>query len=126
MSKTIPFPQVLTANRLSDGLAVYWVDPGRWTGDVAEATVLGDAGALAAALSVAQATATGADGKPQVVEIYGISVETPPGATGHLAPMPVRLRERIRALGPTVGLTLNRSRFSPDAHRAPVPRTQAE
>ncbi|MEM7652573.1 MAG: DUF2849 domain-containing protein [Pseudomonadota bacterium] len=107
MSKAIPFPQILTANRLTDGIVVFWGHGDVWVAEIEEAQILQDERALSVARQHADATAKGADGSPVVVEIYGISVDP----TAEVI-VPVRLRERIRARGPTVSIALNRSRFS--------------
>ncbi|MBB5752343.1 DUF2849 domain-containing protein [Prosthecomicrobium pneumaticum] len=83
---------LVTANRLSDGLVVFLDPSGGWTTALAGARVIAP-DELAAAL---------AHGKAQhdariVVEPYEIETTVEAGV-----PVPVRLRERIRAAGPTV------------------------
>lgn len=83
---------VITANRLKDG-AVVWRDvAGGWSTDIAMAEFHLSDGALAEALDTARADqAAGC-----VVGVY--EVEVSEGRSFK----PVRLRERIRAKGPTV------------------------
>ncbi len=93
MSKRAPLPSVLTANRLSDGAAVFIDFEGAWSESIAEALVanspdevraLEDRGAHDAARNL-------------VVEPYLIDVEEVAGRIE-----PVRYRERVRAGGPTI------------------------
>jgi hypothetical protein len=85
--------KVLTANRLSDGAVVYLADDGGWTRDFADAARLypdAAAGALEQALA-----------RPRVlVGAYLVEVE------GEVVEKRERLREAIRARGPTVGHSL--------------------
>lgn len=85
--------QVLTANRLSDGIVVFLGAGNVWCERIEDARVLatGDAAAAALEKGVADAAAR------IVVDPYLIDVK--PAAVGVA---PVRLRERIRAAGPTV------------------------
>jgi Protein of unknown function (DUF2849) len=84
--------KVLTANRLSDGIAV-WFSAKGWTTDIAQATSANDAD------GEARLTAIGADAyaNNEVIDVNVIDAEL---ADGKLAA--VKLRERIRAAGPTV------------------------
>ena len=85
-------PVVFTANRLRDGRAV-WLAPGdRWSETIADAELY-EGEAIEAARVRAEAWAK----RQVVVGPYDIAVE--PGAV----PTPVTMRERIRALGPSVG-----------------------
>ena len=84
---------IVTANRLADGVVVFQDAEGAWAEDFARAAVHGDAAAVKdalarAALSVAQSL---------IVDPYAIAVEL---RNGHYAPK--ALREAIRASGPTV------------------------
>ncbi len=93
MSKRAPLPSVLTANRLSDGTAVFLDFEGAWSESIAEALVahspdevraLEDRGVHDAARNL-------------VVEPYLIDVEEVAGRI-----LPIRYRERVRAGGPTI------------------------
>lgn len=90
--------KVLTANRLSDGAVVYLGADG-WSEWIENARVAGD-GETAADL---EACGTRAVAERQVVDPYLIEVRED---AGRLAP--ARLRERIRAAGPTVRLDLGK------------------
>ena len=85
--------KVLTANRLTDGIAV-WLGPnGEWTVSIKDAFLARHEEAVAAITEAGnQALADN-----RVVDVNVIDVEET--ASG---PRPFRLRERIRAEGPTI------------------------
>lgn len=85
--------QIVTANRLVDGVVVFQDADGGWAEDFARAAVYDDAAAAKAALAVA----AGAVASSLIVDPYAIDVEW---RNGHYAP--TALREAIRAAGPTV------------------------
>jgi hypothetical protein len=86
--------KVITANDLRDGLVVFLDHDGGWTHDIALARVVEDG----ADLDQANAYAKAQHDARIVVEPYPIDVEVTGGV-----PVPVRLRERIRAeKGPTI------------------------
>lgn len=85
--------EIITANSLEHGLVVFQTARG-WTSDVNQAEVLDDKEAVAAALERAGADAA----KNIIVEPYAIQV-----ARDGAGLVPTRLRERIRAEGPTTG-----------------------
>ncbi|SHE97408.1 Protein of unknown function [Kaistia soli DSM 19436] len=83
---------IITANDLGNGLVVFLTADGGWSQRLADARVVGpDALPEAVAYGKAQHDAR------IVVEPYDIEVTLENGV-----PVPVRLRERIRAAGPTV------------------------
>ncbi|HEY0838417.1 MAG TPA: DUF2849 domain-containing protein [Azospirillum sp.] len=83
--------KAITANRLRDG-AVVWLGPqGGWVERVGQAAVFDDA-AVVPALAGAEAAAAA----NIVVGVYAFEVEVVDGQA-----VPLRQRERIRALGPT-------------------------
>jgi len=86
-------PVVFTANRLRDGRTV-WLAPGdRWSDSLADAQIFeGDAVAQGRALAEAWVV------RQVVVGPYDVEVDLGAGA-----PLPLKMRERIRALGPSVG-----------------------
>ncbi len=89
--------RVITASRLSDG-AVVWRDAaGVWHEDIDRATARDDGDAVAAML----ADARGDEAAGRVIAPYEVEVDITPGATTPTI-VPVRLRERIRARGPTI------------------------
>ena len=89
-----PVLQVLTASRLTDGIAVFCGSDGTWTPDI-----LGAAGAQDdTARRALEVRAAQAVDDQHVVDPYFIDVTESAGTF-----QPVRLRERIRASGPTVG-----------------------
>ncbi len=89
----------VTANRLSDGEVVWLGTNGRWVETVDSALVLSTEEERAAALAQAHQ----ADADNIVLEPYEIDVQAEQGAV-----IPVRLREQIRAAGPTMRLDLGK------------------
>ncbi len=86
--------KVITANDLKSGRVVFLDSEGGWTVDIAQARVLADGSDLEGGLACARIETDA----QVVLEAYPIDVVV----TGGL-PVPVRLRERIRAeRGPTV------------------------
>jgi hypothetical protein len=85
--------KVLTANRLSDGIAVWLDAAGHWTENLQDALVARHAEAIASLESIGKRDF--ADNK--VVDVNVIDVEETNGTL-----WPTRLRERIRAQGPTM------------------------
>ena len=86
-------PDVITANRLTDGVVVFQTADGSWTEDFNRASVFPDPQATAGALARAKQD----EANNVVVDPYAIVVEE---RNGHLAPK--ALREAIRATGPTI------------------------
>lgn len=82
--------QVLTANRLSDGEVVYLAADGAWVESLAAAQVVGTAE------SEAHALAAGAAGERDRVIVHAYLFDITPDRK------PVKMREVIRAAGPTV------------------------
>jgi hypothetical protein len=85
--------KAITANRLSDGLVVFLDDAGGWSLSVADARLVVDGPELDEANAYARAQ----HDARIVVEPYAIDIDVVDGR-----PVPVRFRERIRAVGPTV------------------------
>jgi hypothetical protein len=85
--------KAITANRLDDGRVVFLDELGGWVPTLVEARLLSDG----AALEQASAYAKAQHDARIVVEPYAIDVEIVDGL-----PVPARIRERIRAQGPTV------------------------
>ena len=92
-------PQVLTANRLSDGEVVYLDANDRWVERLTEAHLL----ASAAEGEVALAKGVAAETEQKVVHAYLFDV-----AGQGEALKPVKMREVIRAAGPTIRLDLGK------------------
>jgi len=86
-------PQIVTANHLIDGDVVFRAADGGWVRSVDDAGVLADKAAAAAAEAAALKDVAAA----VVVDVAVIDVRVEGGRV-----VPVRLRERIRAFGPTV------------------------
>lgn len=97
--------KVLTANRLGDGIAV-WLDAnGRWLDRIDHALIARHEDAVAAL----EAAGKSAFNRNVVVDVALIDVEEVDGEI-----YPVRLRERIRAAGPTVRTDLGKqAEFQP-------------
>ena len=96
---------IVTGNSLGEGLVVFQIPGGGWSLDIGHAEVLETKEALEAALARAQADAAA----NRVVEPYVIEV-TRAGARL----VPVRLREQIRADGPTTGHSRDKDRAVED------------
>ncbi len=84
--------KLLTANRLSDG-EVVWYAHGRWVETIGEAEIAQDKEAEA----VLEAAGRKGLADNIVVDVDLIDVEIVDGVA-----RPIRLRERIRAAGPTI------------------------
>jgi hypothetical protein len=85
-------PQILTANRLRVGEVVYWNSAKGWVGRLEEAEILAEAKAEDALKGAAEWVS-----KREVVAPYLFEVKVNGGVA-----TPVKIRERIRAAGPTV------------------------
>lgn len=92
-ARTKAATQVVTANRLIDGVVVYLTADGGWTETIGSALVVEGPEALEAAMAAGKR----GDASQTVVEAYAIDVER---AGDDLRAL--RLREDIRARGPTV------------------------
>jgi hypothetical protein len=84
--------QIISANRLNDGIVVYLTDGGDWAEAIAAARVIDSEEALTAALEVAAAAVA----RQLVVDPYPIQIDESEERR------PTRFREYIRARGPTV------------------------
>jgi hypothetical protein len=91
-------PQILTANRLRVGEVVYWNSARGWVESFSEAEILADDKAEEA-LKGASEWVT----KREVVAPYLFEVRVNGGVA-----TPVKIRERIRAAGPTVRTDLGK------------------
>ena len=96
---------IITGNSLGEGLVVFQLAGGGWSLAIEYAEVLETPEALAAALARANADAAA----NRVVEPYAVEV-TRVGARL----VPVRLREQIRADGPTTGHSKDKDRAVED------------
>ncbi len=85
--------EIVTANRLADGVVVFQDADGGWAEDFARAAVHADAPAREAALALAREAVA----LSQIVDPYPVEVVL---RNGRYAPK--ALREAIRASGPTV------------------------
>ncbi len=85
--------QVVTANALQSGAVVFRTPGGSWSPDIAEAAIVDAQASAEVLLAAAEADAHA----NRIVEPYLVDVMQ---AGGRIRP--VRLRELIRALGPTV------------------------
>jgi hypothetical protein len=85
--------KLITANRLSDGVVVFLAADG-FVAEIGRAAILNAADAIEAGL----ATAHRAAASQEIVDVNVIDVTLDTNGK----PVPVRLRERIRAFGPTV------------------------
>lgn len=85
--------QVITASRLTDGAVVFLGQGSAWVERLREAEVFTSVAASAEALAAAAKD----EQANRVLDIYAIDVAAKDGAMA-----PVKLREAIRAQGPTV------------------------
>ena len=85
--------KVLTGNRLRDGEVVFLDAAGAWSTDIRAARLAQDSGAV----EELEKQLADADRGTEVTDLYLFDAETVDGAI-----RPVHIRERIRALGPTV------------------------
>lgn len=85
--------KVLTANRLTDGIAVWLNAGGQWTENLQEALVARHAEAASALDEIGKRDFSA----NLVVDVNVVDVEEIEGVI-----RPLRLRERIRAAGPTM------------------------
>ena len=85
--------KVLTANRLADGISVWLDASGNWVESLQDAVVARQAGAVAAR----EATGKRSFGENKVVDVNVVDVEEVDGTL-----RPLRMRERIRAEGPSI------------------------
>lgn len=90
--------KAITANRLRDGAVVWYGPQNQWVERVGAAATYEDAG-TAQALAAAQQD----EARNIVVAIYTLDVEILDGV-----PAPLRTKERIRALGPSVRTDLGK------------------
>ena len=98
MAKASDSLKVLTANRLRDGATVYYTGA-NWSLHVADAKVAATSGEAEALAEVGKA----AYAANQVIDVNVVDVQSTPEHT------PARIRELIRATGPTVRRDLNKS-----------------
>src|SRR5271166_6421189 len=106
-------PDVITANRLADGVVVFQTADAGWSEDFNRAAVRRDAPATAAALSRAKED----EALNLVVEPYAVPVEE---RNGHCAP------EAIRAAGPTIRRDLGKQAHGLAPHTGATAMTEAE
>jgi len=113
MSQTGSSLKIVTANRLRDGIVVFLggMDKAdrRWVERVDQARLVEDA-----ALEAALAAARDDERARRVVDPYAVEVTIRDGV-----PVPVRLRERLRAQGPSVRTDLGKQAESAVPHSLP-------
>lgn len=98
--------QVLSANRLKDGLVVYLVADDTWSEDIDASEVASDEGSANALLTrAAQAVSD-----QKIVDPYLIEVAVTAGEI-----RPTKYRELIRATGPSVRVDLSKQNYVPGA-----------
>jgi Protein of unknown function (DUF2849) len=110
-------PEVITANRLTDGVVVFQTMDDSWTEDFIRAAVLPDPQATASALARAKQD----EANNIVVDPYAIVVEE---RNGHLAPK--ALREAIRATGPTIRRDLGKQALGQAPRSGPKVATETD
>ena len=91
--------QIVTANRLRDGIVVYLAEGGQWVEEVGRAAVAGDDESAKALLAEGERAVV----ERVVVAPYLIEVKAEDGRV-----VPTRYREVLRALGPSSHPEFNR------------------
>ena len=86
-------PQVVTANRLTDGIVVFRAPGGRWVEFLKDADLIEGKAAVEAALASGNESVA----RNEVVDVFAFDVTMTPAG-----PQPTHIRDRIRANGPTV------------------------
>jgi hypothetical protein len=110
-------PEVITANRLTDGVVVFQTLDESWIEDFIRARVLSDPQATASALARAKQD----EENNVVVDPYAIVVEE---RNGHLTPK--ALREAIRATGPTIRRDLGKQALGQAPRSGPKVATETD
>jgi sulfite reductase (NADPH) hemoprotein beta-component len=110
-------PDVITANRLTDGVVVFQTADEAWSEDFNRAAVLPDPDATASALKRAKED----EANNIVVEPYAVVVEQ---RNGHIEPK--ALREAIRAAGPTMRRDLGKQASGLAPRSGPKVATETE
>lgn len=110
-------PDVISANRLADGLVVFQTQDQNWSEDFNRAAVWPDAAVTSAALARAKED----EQANLVVEPYAVPVDV---RNGHVAPK--ALREAIRAAGPTIRRDLGKQAQGQAPHSGPTAVTEPE
>jgi len=110
-------PDVITANRLSDGVVVFQTVGDGWSEDFNRAAVLADPQGTTEALARAKRD----EESNLVVDAYVVPVEE---RNGHFAPK--ALREAIRAAGPTIRRDLGKQALGQAPHSGPRVATETD
>ncbi len=100
--------KILTANRLTDGEAVWYAENGGWSETIVGSTLAADADSEARLEAIGKAAYKG----NEVVDVNLVDVAIIDGRI-----VPNRLRERIRAAGPTNRTDLGKQ-AEPGFHQA--------
>ena len=85
--------QIVTASRLTDGAVVFLDATGGWTDRLDRSRIFADKAATAEGLAAGQR----AEADSLVIDVYAVDVAVQAGAV-----VPTKLREAIRARGPTI------------------------
>ena len=108
--------EIITANRLVDGVVVFQDADGGWDDDFNRAAIFADKDETAAALARARLD----EARNLVVDAYAVEVEA---RNGRYAPK--ALREAIRAAGPTTRRDLGKQALGLSPHAGPHARMEA-
>ena len=85
--------QLVTGNRLWDGVVIYFTEAGTWSPAIDDALLVED--------NDAEALLAKAQQGPSPLPVIGAVLVEAARADGHVTP--IALREHIRAMGPTTG-----------------------
>jgi hypothetical protein len=103
--------QIVTANRLNDGIVVYYGGNALWVADINEAACCASGKDAGEALLAESRT-----GAYQTIVVDPYLMDVVRDATGKLEP--TKYREKIRTLGPSVRLDLGKQVWGPKGHAA--------
>ena len=101
--------KILTANRLTDGEAVWYATDGFWSETIKGADIAGDKEAEDRLQAIGDASLL----NNEVVDLAIIDVDLVDGEI-----VPARLRERIRAAGPTIRIDVGKQARPDFSHAA--------
>jgi len=97
--------RAITGNRLRDGAVVFYNNDAGWVERLDDASLYGDKATAETVLAAAKAQA---EKERLAVDIYAIDVQVEDGQAENGKRTPGTIREKIRALGPTVRLDLGK------------------
>ena len=107
---------VITANRLRDGVVVFWSDAGKWSEEIHQAEIAQDGEWIAYLTKVGEV----AEARNIIVDPYLVAVRRNENAIE-----PLHIREKFRTLGPSVRTDLGKQ-ANPESKIAAKPEARPE